>query len=205
MTFKSRHLRIGPRITAVRTMVFSEMSVSNIFVFIFVFAVDAVRSVRLLLDSLFIDRLIHSVEYDLVVYLFGKTRRERAVRVQTYCRVRRILDADLDIVECMRHFAVTVELVAEYVRNEDEFRIYILTDFFECRLITFDECCFLFGFPVGVQFAINSAVIPLRRFAPDLFARNDTPQSDKVFDIILAVVVLPFVPVTTIVLTSFAR
>ena len=55
------------------------------------------------------------------------------------------------------------------------------------------------GLPVPPAAQQNSAVTPDSRFAPDLLAKTFCPDSVNADSSILAVVVLPFVPVTTMI------
>ena len=194
-------LRRLAMVAALRAAEAAEMAVGDVVVLIFGLAVDAVRRVGQLVRGLLVDRDIHAEPDDLVRHAVRKGSGERAVRVQAERCIRHMRDTLADSVERVRNFAVAVKLVAEDVVDDQTFDRQVFARFAEGCLVALDERVRVRALPDSVECCANTAMMPVSRFAPDLLEKYLSPASANACSIMREVVVLPFVPVTTVTFT----
>ena len=135
------HAQIGcrPRIAAVRAAVAAQMAVGHEVVFVLALALDAVGRVGDLRHMPGIDRRADAVEQDRVRHVVMQARDKGIVRVEAQDGVGAVLGADAELFERMRDLAVAVELVAEDVREDDDFGVDVFADELQRRLVRLDE------------------------------------------------------------------
>lgn len=99
------------------------MPIGDIVIHIFVFALDAVWCVRDLCNTALIDGHIDAKIEHRIAALPSQRGDERVVGVEAQRGIGAVGDPDADVLQCVCHLAIAVELVAEHIGHDNHLRI----------------------------------------------------------------------------------